>query len=54
MTDEERAAKAALIAAFAAYQDWQEESGDWDTFLDWAADERIDKAMSRVATSDRT
>ena len=30
----------ALYAAFAAYQVWQEDEGDWDTFVDWVDDEK--------------
>ena len=33
------AAVDALRAAFAAYQEWQEDEGDWDTLVDWVDDE---------------
>ena len=33
------AAVDALRAAYAAYQEWQEDEGDWDTFVDWVDDE---------------
>ena len=34
------AALASLRACFALYQEWQDGTGDWDTFVDWIDDER--------------
>ena len=33
------AAREALWSAFRLYQEWQEQDGDWDAFIDWAAEE---------------
>ncbi len=37
----------ALRAAFAAYQVWQEDTGDWGTFVDWVEDEDPDLGVPR-------
>lgn len=38
VTSEEEA-KALLLRAFEAYNEWQDGDGDWETFIDWATEE---------------
>jgi len=38
----------ALRAAYAAYQAWQEDQGDWETFVDWVEDEDPDRVPQQT------